>query len=153
MQQVKSTYNGNYTIDAVIQSKEPGKITEGYYRTNIKNNKWKLEASDDEGTTFNSTMLYDGKEILIYSPDSPYAMINPISMVLNMTKEQKEKEFLINIHNPITMLVNWEKDFNINSEQTSVGEFVNNRDSRNGFSCRLIQFGSEKEVCAYYHMI
>lgn len=147
MQQQKAKYNNMYTIDATVQSKEPGKITEGYYRTNIKNGKWKLDSSEDEGETFSSTMLFDGKEVLIYSADSPYAMVSPISMMINLEKDPKKKEFLVNIQNPLIMLVNWEQDFDIEPKEAPAGEFINNKDTRNGFTCRMIQFGSGKEVC------
>ncbi len=148
MQQVKAGYNNTYTIDAVVDIKEPRKNTNGYYRSYVKNNKWKIEMSEDEGATFPSAMLYDGKEILIYSDDSPYAMVNPISMVLEMEKDPVKKEMMVNTQNPVMILYNWEKDFDIIPRETPLtGEFVNNNEVRNDIKCRLIKFGEEKEVC------
>ena len=77
MDTVKSK-NTSYTIEA----KQNIGNTEFYYKSFIKGEKWKTELSMNGGSSYMTTTLYDGVDLLSYSQGSPYAMINPVMDVI-----------------------------------------------------------------------
>lgn len=142
MQTVKNGIS-SYTIEA---RQNVGNI-ELYYRSFIKGDKWKTETSMNGGSSYMSTTQYDGVDLLTYSQGSPYAMINP-AMDMIKDEDAETKMITINSQNPVYPLLNWKNGFNIFSmPETENPVFLNNKDNKNGFECRLIKFSDEREAC------
>ena len=142
MQAIKNG-NSSYTIEA---KQNVGDIN-FYYRSFIKGDKWKTETSMNGGASYMSTTQYDGTDLLTFTQGSPYAMINP---VMDMIKDEdsETKNITINYQNPVYPLFNWKNGFNIFSmPETETPVFLNNKDNKNGFECRLIKFSNEREAC------
>lgn len=112
-----------------------------YYKTFVKDNKWKTEISMNGGTSYASGMLYDGSELLQYSQGSPYAVINPASDMLK-DDNKEAMELSMSMLNPSLSLLYW-------SDSLDYGNavFGNNKETKNGYECRMIQYGDSKEVC------
>ena len=135
--------NSSYTIEA---KQNIGNI-ELYYKSYIKGDKWKTETSMNGGSSYMSTTQYDGVDLLTYSQGSPYAMINP-AMDMIKDEDSETKSMTINSQNPVYPLLNWKNGFNIFSmTKTETPVFLNNKDNKNGFECRLIKFSDEREAC------
>lgn len=144
-----------------IEAKQIVGAMELYYKTQTKGNKWKTQISMNNGGSYMSTMLYNGDELLSYSQGSPYAVTNPILDIMS-NDNQEEKDYAIKMQNPTNPLLNWQDGFGLLSLGTlgENTEFVNNKDNRNSFDCRLIKLGDKEEACisdkygiAVYHKI
>lgn len=146
----------SYTIEA----KQKVGTIEFYYKSYIKGDKWKTETSMNGGSSIMSTTLYDGEELLTYAEGSPYAMKNPAMDMIN-EETAESKTFIINSQNPVYPILYWKDGFNIFTMGESENPtFLNNKDNRNGFDCRLIKFSNEREACisdtygvAAYHKV
>jgi outer membrane lipoprotein-sorting protein len=135
--------NVSYTIEA----KQKTGTVELYIRTFIKGDKWKAETSMNGGLSYTNTTLYDGKDLLVYSAGSPFAVTSPdIDMSGKADIDTKKK--MINLLNPLYGLFDWKDGFNVFSfSETASPVFVNKKDKKNGFECRLISFPDDREVC------
>lgn len=156
MQTVKKQHQ-NLTIEA----KQSVGAIDLYYKTQTKGNKWKTQISMNNGGSYMSTILFDGNDLLTYSQGSPYAVTNPVLDMMS-DDDQETKEAAIRMQNPTSPLLNWQNGFGLLSMGTLSGntEFVNNKDKKNGFDCRLIKIGEQEEACvsdkygfAVYHKI
>lgn len=135
--------NSSYTIEA---KQNIGNI-ELYYKSYIKGDKWKTETSMNGGRSYMFTTQYDGVDLLTYSQGSPYATINP-AMDMIKDEDSETKSMTINSQNPVYPLFNWKNGFYIFSMmETETPVFLNNKDNKNGFECRLIKFSDEREAC------
>ena len=135
--------NSSYTIEA----KQTMGSIEVYYRSFIKGNQWKTETSMNGGNSYMSTTQYDGTDLLTFAPGSAYAMINP-AMDIIKDEDSETRMMTINSQNPVYSLLNWRNNFSIFSmPETETPVFLNNKDSKNGFECRLIKFSDEREAC------
>lgn len=147
--------------DCTIEAKQSIGTAELYYKSYITKDKWKVDISMNGGGSYLSTILYDGKDLMTYSAGSPYAMVNPMLDSID-TDDTEMVESVINSQNPVYQLINWSGALALmaDSEDISKAEFVNNKDNKNGFDCRLIKFGEDREACvsdeygiAVYHKL
>ena len=154
---IKAIKKPSLTIEA---SQKLGTV-ELYYKTQAKNDKWKTQTSMNNGNSYMTTVLYDGEEILTYSQGSPYAIKNPFMETLSDADEDT-KISAINMQNPTSPLLNWQNGFGVVGLglANDTSEFINNKDNRNGFDCRLIKLGDNEEACisdkygiAVYHKV
>lgn len=147
--------------DYTIEAKQTVGTVELYYKSYITKDKWKVELSMNGGSSYLSTILYDGNDLMTYSAGSSYAMINPMMDSIDMDDAEMAKS-VVNSQNPVYQLINWSgtSAFMAEPEDISRAEFVNNKDNKNGFDCRLIKFGEDREACvsdeygiAVYHKL
>ncbi len=135
-----------------------------YYRTYLKGDKWKTEASIDGGNSYTATILYDGADLVAYPQGSPYAVKNPmIEMIKNKDKETVKA--VIDTQNHTSPLFYWREGWAAASLQTpgdnnSNAKFENQKANINGFDCRMIKFENSREACvsdkygiAVYHKL
>ena len=130
-----------------IEVKQGTSIAELYYKNTTKGNKWKTEMSMNGGKSYMTTMLYDGSELLQYSANSPYAVSNP---ALDASDDEETKNSMLEMLNPVSPVFSWKDGYSMfaalsDSEQTA--EFTNNKANMNGFDCRMIKFGEDREAC------
>lgn len=135
--------NSSYTIEAIQKS---GTI-ELYNKSSFKGNKWKNEVSTNKGSSYMQTVLWNGKELLSYNTGSPYALINPINDMLE-NEDKETKDLTINSMNPLYGMYNWTNGtYLLHDLDIKQMVFLNNKDTRNGFKCRLIKMSSDIESC------
>ena len=147
----------NTAMDAV-KSKVPAYTAEAtqevygadlYYRTYIKGDKWKLEASMNGGKSYMTTVLYDGSDLWTYSAHSVYAVKNPAVEMLGSHMNPADIKNIIDMQNPVLSLINWRHVLTDKSsalDEDNV-KFVNQKVTMNGFDCRMIDFGDGREAC------
>lgn len=129
----------SYTLEVkkTINVNKPDEI---YFKSYKKGNKWKAEATLKGQKEIYQILLNDGTDIYSYTPGGKFAIALP---------KIKDKDFgvdLQKISNPIYGLFDWKSPDPILKDD-SAPVFVNEKDSKNGFQCRLISFGEHKEIC------
>ncbi len=135
---------GDYTIEASISSND----VNGYYKSVIKGNKWRVEESKDNGSTYNSVILYDGNKIYAYSKNQNIAIEMPIKEMLKQSNVDNEKtELIMKVINPVGILLHWDID-NINGNIDNAWQFGKNG-KKNNFDCRMLSYNLNPgdEVC------
>ena len=140
MKKLKSA-NNSY----IIETKQSAGNNEVYYRTYVKGLKWKTESSLNGGNSYADTILYDGTDVLTYTPGSPDAIVNPFVEIL----DDESKNMAINAINPTNVLINWKDLYSmmLGNQDSSNPEIIENNTSKNGFKCRLIKLDNEREAC------
>ena len=135
---------GDYTIEATMT----GNNVNNYYKSVIKGEKWRVEESRDNGNTYNSVLLYDGKKIYAYSKNENYAIEMPIKELLKQSGIDNEKtELIMKVINPVGILVHWNLD-EISGSIDNAWDFGPN-DRKNNFDCRMMTYKLESgyEAC------
>lgn len=135
-----------------------------YYKSYVKGNKWKTEMSLNGGNSYLSTILYDGTDLLSYTLGSPYAMKNPAIDVMGKEMDEESLRSVIDMQNPTSALFTWHDGYPIMAalpaDAEPKAEFENQKANVNGFDCRMIKFGTDREACvsdkygiAVYHKL
>ena len=135
---------GDYTIEATISSND----VNGYYKSFIKNNKWRAEGSKDNGNTYNTVILYDGNKVYAYEKNKNIAIDMPIKEMLKQSNVDNEKaEFVMKFINPMGILIYWDLD-NISGNIDGSWQ-IGTKSKKNGFDCRMISYklSPSDEVC------
>ena len=105
-------------------------IADTYNRVYKKNNLWKSDLSANHGRDFMYTVLFDGQDVVGYGNRGQWATIlNPQTAGMDGGDAS-------------AYLFNWNEHKGEGSPQ-----FVNNKERKNGFDCRLIKYGDSYEVC------
>lgn len=129
MKEVQSKTSYTLTINQQVGT------TSTSYISKIKGNKWKLSMSLD-GKNSLKDIIYDGTEILQYTPNSKFATIIPGGEDYSLLTGA--------MLNPAIGLVNWNEE--LFTYDTKKGTFTNNKDVKNGFDCRLITYSEAGET-------
>ena len=162
MAKVRGSYPA-YTIDmSMVENGTNTKI-----KTYTKGNKWKADTSVS-GLGGSSTMLYDGKDVVVYTSLSKEALITPIREA-GLT--DSDVNMAASLMNPAALLINWSGEGYNSSMFSDAGKQNETSDSeskidafsikgvftdkkekavKNGYDCRLIKFDNpaiKREVC------
>ncbi|MBO4675879.1 MAG: hypothetical protein J5601_07350 [Elusimicrobiaceae bacterium] len=105
-------------------------VADTYYRVYKKNNLWKSELSANHGRAFLFTVLFDGKDVVAYGNSGQSATILDPQTARTNGGDASENLF------------NWNEP-----KGEGIPQFVNNKEQKNGFDCRLIKYGDSYEVC------
>lgn len=117
-----------------------------YYKTIVKDNKWKTGLSMNGGSSYYNGMIYDGKDLIQYSAKSPYAMKNPaMDIMKDYSSDSDEVRSMFATIAPSLQLLYW--DCNLYGISMQDAKFVDNKAKMNGYKCRLIKFGDVAEAC------
>ncbi len=109
------------------------------YKTYKKGDKWKTEQYKRGGGEVYNILIFDGEEVYSYAPGSKFAVSIP--------KLNNDKAPSINQANPLNPLFEWSTQLPVHIDKPVTPEFVNNKEKKNGFDCRLISYGPERTVC------
>lgn len=141
MDKVKNS--GSYVLEAKMTTDSAA----FYYKTSVKGEKWKTEFSMNNGGSYMTTTEYDGKDVFVLSSGSPQAIISPINSIMGKEDPEMKKQ-MINSQNPTNSLINWMEDSNfLKLSKESTSKFINQKDKKNGFDCRMIKLSDTKEAC------
>ena len=119
VQQAKKSYSLEF---------ETLSLSNMYYKSYIKKDLWKYSWSLNQGKSYMSTVLNDGKHTVIYSPSSQWATETKMG-------------------NIVSELFDWDQPNCFYDLGDNNFEFVNNNAKMNGFNCRLIKYGDNYEAC------
>lgn len=110
------------------------------YDVYVKKNKFKaIFYNDFGGIKQISTMLCDGNSV--------YSYVNGKEYAISIYKDDLDKTKLA-ILNPAISLFDFETNLIAIDYDTALeAKIINNNDNKNGFSCRLLQYGNNREVC------
>ncbi len=115
------------------------KTDEFYYTTYRKGDKWKLETSKTQDGEVSQVVVCDGKDIYSYTPGGKFAVSMP------KFKDISQEEYILSSY-PLNGIFNWNDADDLIANNSSPA-ITNNKERRNGFDCRLISYGDNKEIC------
>lgn len=113
-----------------------------YFKVIMKDNKWKEEKFTEGDNSYTEGVLYDGKELLKYSPGIPYAMINPVFDLDN--DEYEVSSYMPESAEPLLL---WYKPATVTLNTVKLKSFDTKKEIRNGFECRMIRYDNLEEIC------
>ena len=116
-------------------------MADSYAKSFFKDNKWRADQSMNGGRTYFRTVLYDGTDIVSYTNNTKFATL------ISTPKNEEELNLMTSVNNIAAKLLDWNNPTCLCSAQNIKPEFVNEKDNKNGFPCRLIKYGNDYEAC------
>lgn len=104
-----------------------------YSRNMLVCDKYRTDLSDDDGYTYTSSVMYDGKDLYNYVEGQDTVQVT----------SGVDYKTAISM-NPYAPVFNWWEDI---ENGKAKAKFINNSYFRSAFDCRLIEFNDGREIC------
>lgn len=104
-----------------------------YSRTMFQGDVFRTDYSNDNGMTYTSSMLYDGKDVYDYVEGEDSTSVT-CDIDLKMAKNM----------NPYNPVFNWYEDIENGKVKA---KFINNYYFKSNYDCRLLAFNDGREIC------